>query len=697
MPRITVKGVTYEFDPESEVVHVLGQDGRRVGEVTDGSITKAHFVEEPTNLVVVRDSVDPEMTESEIEAELAAIGAERDWISTQPASGKTSKRLMDLINWNNLLASALNEMRRPLPEMVVPVEPRPAVADPAPTADTAPPEKGAAPEITTDGKASDEPNSDALEKVGAVAASMTQGGTAPDSPSPVPLKADQIILPGGGAVGISAADVYPGRTPGIAITAAERNETTGVSSTGELGLNQAMDLMNRFTGNTELVGTSPRHGVPLFASDFIRGAINPFTGEPLQVLSSRNSATQNEEIMESQAAAMAVVASECGWTCARPTRDEALPDMCERTDRPILAATRPPQPIGTGVFTFRKPMGLPSLKGSDGNPYDLSLWTASQQDAVDENDSSTWKNNCVMLPAECDDDVQVAAQKLYWCLKFTTDQAIARSDEIQRFRDLLEVMYARRSERFILDVLDVFTSIPGGGLWSHDAAATGLGIKADLEQAFLRMFVNTYQPGRYRSFDGQTMIVGEDLAWAVLGDAMLANELGTSNVSAGFAAVQNWFAAWADMFNAAGVVFTPDYGSAEGADSNWIYGDLPSVEANDWSAMEACPIDGSVPDVTTGVPLPGFSKNYVIRFANLGDGYQPLEQLIHPYEVYRDAQLAQQNCALAFGEIAVGGFYRGCRGVHRIDVENACVSGIRQARHELPCSGFQAVPALGHS
>lgn len=677
MDRIVINGITYELDRETGEIFVLADDGTRAAKADEGVVTAADFLTKPEQLAEPLEVVSGDMPETEMLAEIERCKAEAEWLEAQVATPNIAARLIELTDWRNRLATAVNQIRSAVPEVVEVIDvPKPEAKTPAPK-----PEPDAKPDETPKSETvvPDEIVKDG-ERIPVLAAEKP-----PAMPNPIPDRPKSAM----GEPSFGFADMFPqGRNR--AIFAEEASE-------GTLARNDATDTVIRRLGQfhnpSQTIGKSRTEGVVLMVDDPMRGAINPVTGQPIQTLRTVGNATadQNELTMKQQAQAMAVYAEECGWHCATPNRDETIAELCSRGGRPISSMARPPQPIGQGKYSFRAPMDLMSITN-----FDIHSWTPEDQANVDPADPSTWKNDCATLPEKCLDDIVMSAQVLYWCFKFSTFDQISRPDEIERVQQIMSILLDRKAEQKMLDFIDISAAAwPNGAVLSHAAGDSGLGIAAELQRMFVGLATNHYQPLRLSALRGQTMIIGEDLSMKLRLDAALAGEVSDMGFN-GEAVIANWLNGWASALGLAGVIITPDYGTAE-MEADMVY-DHEGVFNDDTKlkeAYEACPIDGdgAVPAFGSGEPVPGIAQNHIIRFVDMA-GIQPFEQIIRPYQGYTDSALIRQNCWLNFGEVAWGALYRGCTPPIRVDVSGACATGARPDRVAIDCEKIHDVPAL---
>lgn len=181
------------------------------------------------------------------------------------------------------------------------------------------------------------------------------------------------------------------------------------------------------------------------------------TNLDVPVLSRLNNPERNTAIMrEASEAHMEARAARLAGA-AIPAHTAAI---CEPLDiiRPIpevgaadtpFANLFPQRPIGRLGFTFMPASSISTVDAA------ISVWTEDDQDAVDPDDSSTWKP-CVAVT--CGTTSEVKAKELTTCLTVDTATEMSSPERVKESLHLLGIQRSRRREQHVLGLWDATAS-----------------------------------------------------------------------------------------------------------------------------------------------------------------------------------------------------------------------------------------------
>jgi len=109
----------------------------------------------------------------------------------------------------------------------------------------------------------------------------------------------------------------------------------------------------------------------------------------------------------------------------------------------------PSRPAGRLAFQFIVSETLANLMGG------TAIWTEEDQDAVDPDESDTWK---ACLPIDCKDPVDIVAEAVFACITYDITTEMSAPERLQNVMNALRAARARRKESQILDKIDELSS-----------------------------------------------------------------------------------------------------------------------------------------------------------------------------------------------------------------------------------------------
>lgn len=166
-----------------------------------------------------------------------------------------------------------------------------------------------------------------------------------------------------------------------------------------------------------------------------------------------------------------------------------IPD-CGETDTPFTDSF-PSAPVGRLGFTFTRASSAASVDGA------ITLWTDTDQDAIDESDPDTWKP---CIPITCSSPVTVTAQEFITCVTVDSATEMSSPERVKEFMNKVRVQRSRRREQVQLTKFDATAS--GFSYTAHD----GYGTIPSLVQAIETMMPQLAYPERLDETDWDIFI-----------------------------------------------------------------------------------------------------------------------------------------------------------------------------------------------
>lgn len=209
-----------------------------------------------------------------------------------------------------------------------------------------------------------------------------------------------------------------------------------------INYSQIGDVMNSVRTRRVTPTSGPMEGViaslPSFESTQDLG---------VDVLSNRNVAERNTSLITEAVAA---------WRDAREGRLARTAAVCSPLDiireipRCGVAATPfadlfPQRPIARLGFQYIPQMALSAV--ADG----VTVWTETNQNNIDDDDSSTWKP---VVDIDCADPVEVKAEEITAGARVDNATEMSQSEHVEEFLHKLTVQRARRREQYLLSEFD---------------------------------------------------------------------------------------------------------------------------------------------------------------------------------------------------------------------------------------------------
>ena len=175
------------------------------------------------------------------------------------------------------------------------------------------------------------------------------------------------------------------------------------------------------------------------------------TDAPVAPLARNNPAEVNSRLIEESVAAHeAARRGEMAVTAAICTPLDIMREVpqCGVTDMPF-SNLFPQRPVGRLGFQYFPAMALSTAAGS------VNVWTQEDQDAIEDDDSSTWKP---IVDIECEDTVSVTAEELVAAARVDESTNLSQPETVEQFMHKLAVLRARTREQYLLTKFDATAS-----------------------------------------------------------------------------------------------------------------------------------------------------------------------------------------------------------------------------------------------
>lgn len=234
----------------------------------------------------------------------------------------------------------------------------------------------------------------------------------------------------------------------------ERVRVAYVAGAGQNAFTQGVDLdmagLARAWDSKRHI--QPAGDAPVSAVVASLPAFEDTPGLPVEVLTHRNTAEQNDAIVAAAVAEWREARS--GGPLARTAAICSPLDIIREipevgTDETPFASAFPSRPVGRLGFQFTQPASIASTNGA------ITVWTESNQNSVDPDDSATWKP-CVNIA--CSSPTEVKAEELVTCATVDSSTQMSSPERVAEFMHLLGVQRSRRREQYLLGKFDATAS-----------------------------------------------------------------------------------------------------------------------------------------------------------------------------------------------------------------------------------------------
>lgn len=337
--------------------------------------------------------------------------------------------------------------------------------------------------------------------------------------------------------------------------------------------------------------------------------------------------------------------------------------VCANADRPIASMFSNRAGIGCGKVRWHRPWSIDAL----GTPAGGTVWTQTDQSAIDPTDRTTWKPFAT-LPG-CDDICEASAYWIYGALEVQVSDETSRPNRVTDAQTLVDVDVARKSEQMLLQIIDFYADPYAIDLCTEYQGTNragdnvSYGIGAVIPAIVSRIQRIMTMALRYRVEGAWTVVVPEFFVLDVSADIALAGGpegMGEQLVR--------------DVFRRAGitnVVITQDSG-CEGDDL------ITSIGAEPEATCElVIPLDCDDYAFGYGADIPAVEGDVRLRFLNESN-YTFGQTGVIDYAIRRDTDLISQNAAMWQGETAEMLFKSGaCGRDFTIDISGYAVNGGR--------------------
>lgn len=262
---------------------------------------------------------------------------------------------------------------------------------------------------------------------------VAASASAPSSAQVASARADQ-------SAGVKVAAV-PARKPRAWLAAA------GMSQNGVVGEEAALENIGEALMKHMRIGS----GMANFTHDVIIASLPGYTEQMGELLGDHNGVQTNDRLI---AEAQAEFRSRQAGNAPNPK----LAAICDPLDiiRDINAPGRsratpfrdslPFRAAGRLGFQFTRSVAIASTVGGLTHSG-VGAWSDDDQDAVDEDDSTTWKP---VYDVTCGSPVETRAQELTWGLRFEESTDLSNPERVADVLDALMAAEARRSESYLL-------------------------------------------------------------------------------------------------------------------------------------------------------------------------------------------------------------------------------------------------------